>query len=185
MTLNEMKLGRPSPSALFPPTIEGFLAVDGGLIISANSLKTWWPGTELNRRRQPFQGCALPPELPGHIRYPALGRGYEGLFTSRRLCGSANRASYPMRKRAERFDYSNDNWFPQCRVCGDTTKRQRPYIGKVLSAVWSSREALHEFHQAAQRNPRWAFGDPGLLVFHPGCAGDIEVNPGSIFCEFL
>jgi len=23
-------------------------------------LKTWWPGTESNRRRQPFQGCALP-----------------------------------------------------------------------------------------------------------------------------
>ncbi len=22
-------------------------------------LKMWWPGTELNRRRQPFQGCAL------------------------------------------------------------------------------------------------------------------------------
>jgi hypothetical protein len=21
----------------------------------------------LNRRRQPFQGCALPPELPGHV----------------------------------------------------------------------------------------------------------------------
>ncbi len=20
----------------------------------------WWPGTESNRRRQPFQGCALP-----------------------------------------------------------------------------------------------------------------------------
>src|SRR5438552_9766223 len=29
-------------------------------------LLEWWPGTELNRRRQPFQGCALPPELPGH-----------------------------------------------------------------------------------------------------------------------
>src|SRR5438309_9645388 len=28
--------------------------------------RLWWPGTELNRRRQPFQGCALPPELPGH-----------------------------------------------------------------------------------------------------------------------
>ncbi len=55
MALNEMKLGRPSPSALFPPTIEGFLAVDGGLRISPNSLKTWWPGTELNRRRQPFR----------------------------------------------------------------------------------------------------------------------------------
>src|ERR1019366_10222670 len=22
-------------------------------------LKTWWPGTELNRRRQPFQGCQI------------------------------------------------------------------------------------------------------------------------------
>ena len=31
----------------------------------------WWPGTELNRRRQPFQGCALPPELPGHVFEPA------------------------------------------------------------------------------------------------------------------
>jgi hypothetical protein len=27
----------------------------------------WWPGRELNPRRQPFQGCALPPELPGHV----------------------------------------------------------------------------------------------------------------------
>jgi hypothetical protein len=35
-----------------------------------NGLK-WWPGTELNRRRQPFQGCALPPELPGHVSKPA------------------------------------------------------------------------------------------------------------------
>src|SRR5437763_14559818 len=31
------------------------------------SFEMWWPGTELNRRRQPFQGCALPPELPGHF----------------------------------------------------------------------------------------------------------------------
>jgi hypothetical protein len=50
-----MKLGRPSPCALFPPTIEGFLAIDEGLRICPNLLKTWWPGTELNRRRQPFQ----------------------------------------------------------------------------------------------------------------------------------
>ena len=62
-----MKLRRLSPSALFPLTIEALFAVDGGLRISLNSLKTWWPGTELNRRRQPFQGCALPPELPGHF----------------------------------------------------------------------------------------------------------------------
>ena len=36
--------------------------------IEGKCLKTWWPGTELNRRRQPFQGCALPPELPGQKR---------------------------------------------------------------------------------------------------------------------
>jgi hypothetical protein len=24
------------------------------------ALKVWWPGTELNRRRQPFQGWTLP-----------------------------------------------------------------------------------------------------------------------------
>src|SRR5579864_5831827 len=67
MTLKEMKPRCPSPTALFPPTITAFFAVDGGLRISSKSLKTWWPGTELNRRRQPFQGCALPPELPGHF----------------------------------------------------------------------------------------------------------------------
>src|ERR1700722_3465693 len=67
MTLNKMKLRRLSPSVVFPPTIKAFFAVDEGLKISPNSLKTWWPGTELNRRRQPFQGCALPPELPGHV----------------------------------------------------------------------------------------------------------------------
>src|SRR5208282_4829018 len=37
------------------------------LLIRCNCLRIWWPGTELNRRRQPFQGCALPPELPGHF----------------------------------------------------------------------------------------------------------------------
>src|SRR6202167_5686459 len=37
------------------------------LLIGRNCYGMWWPGTELNRRRQPFQGCALPPELPGHV----------------------------------------------------------------------------------------------------------------------
>src|SRR5882762_3326168 len=36
-------------------------------LIRCNCFEMWWPGTELNRRRQPFQGCALPPELPGHF----------------------------------------------------------------------------------------------------------------------
>jgi hypothetical protein len=60
MTQNEMKLRRRSPGAFFPPTIEALFAVNGGLRISPNLLKTWWPGTELNRRRQPFQGCSHP-----------------------------------------------------------------------------------------------------------------------------
>jgi hypothetical protein len=29
------------------------------------ALDLWWPGTDLNRRRRPFQGRALPTELPG------------------------------------------------------------------------------------------------------------------------
>jgi hypothetical protein len=41
MTLNEMKLGRTSPCALFPPTIQGFFAFEGGLTISSNSSKRW------------------------------------------------------------------------------------------------------------------------------------------------
>src|SRR5215468_7326151 len=46
----------------------------------------WWPGTELNRRRQPFQGCALPPELPGHVPRTAAV-GLRGLSTSAALVG--------------------------------------------------------------------------------------------------
>src|SRR5580698_1473072 len=45
----------------------------------AKTFEMWWPGTELNRRRQPFQGCALPPELPGHVSKPAV-RGLRGRF---------------------------------------------------------------------------------------------------------
>ena len=70
MTLNEMKLGRSFAECVFPPTIESFLDVDGGLGISRNSLKTWWPGTELNRRRQPFQGWT--PEQLSTLRFNQL-----------------------------------------------------------------------------------------------------------------
>ena len=45
-----------------------------GLDRTCNSLILWWPGTESNRRRQPFQGCALPSELPGHSGYAQLLR---------------------------------------------------------------------------------------------------------------
>src|SRR5437879_2081569 len=60
----------------------------------------WWPGTELNRRRQPFQGCALPPELPGHFvcalrLYPVsdgTGRPFCGDFAGR-IAPSSNRCA--------------------------------------------------------------------------------------------
>src|SRR5258706_8767619 len=38
---------------------------------SCKYLKTWWPGTDLNRRRQPFQGC-LPTMLSGSESAQAL-----------------------------------------------------------------------------------------------------------------
>src|SRR5579862_7696503 len=55
----------------------------------------WWPGTELNRRRQPFQGCALPPELPGHVSRAAV-RGLQGLSASARF--GAGRTTEARRK---------------------------------------------------------------------------------------
>jgi hypothetical protein len=29
------------------------------LLIRCNCFEMWWPGTELNRRRQPFQGYVM------------------------------------------------------------------------------------------------------------------------------
>ena len=57
----------------------------------AKSLKTWWPGTELNRRRQPFQGCALPPELPGHFE-TRLQRAARNVPSTLIVAGLPNRA---------------------------------------------------------------------------------------------
>ena len=60
--------------------------------VMRKSLKTWWPGRELNPRRQPFQGCALPPELPGHF-FPSTCQQTAGLLcpaTARCLWEAAN-----------------------------------------------------------------------------------------------
>src|SRR5438445_12874336 len=91
MTFNEMYVQAYFAENNVPPTIEGLFAFAGGLTISPNSLKTWWPGTELNRRRQPFQGCALPPELPGHVSR-AAGGGLLQLSASARLAGGTTEA---------------------------------------------------------------------------------------------
>ena len=39
-----------------------------GCIKYLNVRKVWWPGTESNRRHKPFQGSALPTELPGLVK---------------------------------------------------------------------------------------------------------------------
>jgi hypothetical protein len=54
-------------------------------LFAIKSFELWWPGTELNRRRQPFQGCALPPELPGHVELTACLPAPGGLSGTRGL----------------------------------------------------------------------------------------------------
>ena len=43
-------------------------------LAAAKYFRMWWPGTESNRRRQPFQGCALPDRLHGGRLDVAHGR---------------------------------------------------------------------------------------------------------------
>src|SRR5271157_737004 len=81
-------------------------------------LKTWWPGTELNRRRQPFQGCALPTELPGHFLSAQLcpQNDWRPIWprTVRSHWAGCREAKQPMRRdRAELSDYSNPVPFAQ------------------------------------------------------------------------
>src|ERR1035437_10312586 len=45
--------------------------------------------------------------------------------------------------------------------------------------------SFYELHQTAQGYSRWAFGNPRLLLFHPGGAGYVEVDPGRVFGEFF
>ena len=76
----------------------------------AKSLKRWWPGTELNRRRQPFQGCALPPELPGHActtdGLPGSDLAGSGMPRPSRITRNAGSVS-------DSHDYSNHHGFSQ------------------------------------------------------------------------
>ena len=53
------------------PRFVGILWASANRGIPNKCFGMWWPGRELNPRRQPFQGCALPPELPGHVSKPA------------------------------------------------------------------------------------------------------------------
>ena len=66
---------------------------------------SWWPGTESNRRRQPFQGCALPTELPGHFK-SAIGNVPEGALKV---------YYYKDRTRAEYEDYNKQDFALELR----------------------------------------------------------------------
>ena len=55
------------------------------VLMACKLVKTWWPGTESNRRRQPFQGCALPAELPGRGSFsvPTCSRAAQRQYKTR------------------------------------------------------------------------------------------------------
>ena len=132
-----------------------------GEMTDCKLLKTWWPGTELNRRRQPFQGCALPPELPGRLAKPAvcgierypLDAVVAGLPTepNESVAGSVWNA----------LDYSNGTEFAQCRRLDDKRQSAIKHIGGTRSvrlawradcaqfpAVELLSEALYELDEA-------------------------------------
>src|SRR5208282_1805575 len=98
------------------PRFVGILWASANRGIPNKCFEMWWPGTELNRRRQPFQGCALPPELPGHFlctsRSAQRSPQYDGrLFspcTGRSHWAGCREAKQPMRwDRAELSNYNN------------------------------------------------------------------------------
>src|ERR1700675_2918098 len=104
----------------------------------AKTFEMWWPGTELNRRRQPFQGCALPPELPGHFLRATLSAHVYPNNDSRPIWPCTGRSHWagcrevkqPMRwNRAELSNYNNPLPFPQN---GGTIFAAR-FLSRVLS----------------------------------------------------
>src|ERR1700686_3604055 len=97
------------------------------LLIGAKCFEMWWPGTELNRRRQPFQGCALPPELPGHFlsaQLPAKRLTANlAVHRARSHWAGCREVKQPMRwDRAELSNYNNPLPFPQ-NGCGRSSRR--------------------------------------------------------------
>jgi hypothetical protein len=84
---------------------------------NANCFEMWWPGTELNRRRQPFQGCALPPELPGHF----LSAQPAAQLVRKTTHGQFNRAAFPRRTCA----FTGQDAAKQNSRCAGTVRNSR------------------------------------------------------------
>src|SRR5450432_1543188 len=83
------------------------------LLIEAKCFGMWWPGRELNPRRQPFQGCALPPELPGHVSTTRLFAGREGCSLHAGCVGITRTKLLDAGNVRNDTDYSNQCDFPQ------------------------------------------------------------------------
>src|SRR5260370_1043228 len=116
-----MQLPASFAEPVLPPTIEAFFPVEGGLTIAHNSLKRWWPGTELNRRRQPFQGCALPPELPGHV----LSHDAQSMLpcgTYEDFGGISGKDKQLVLQVLNSTDYINQLRFTQCAAADNTNQ---------------------------------------------------------------
>jgi hypothetical protein len=133
--------------------------------MTLSACKIWWPGTELNRRRQPFQGCALPPELPGHFVSASLcpHRSARTALPAKRLAANwavhrarshwagCREAKQPMRwDRAELSNYNNPPPFLQ-NGCGD-------FRSPVSVSLSFSRSLLPLSHE------RWPLSEPFMIV---------------------
>src|SRR5580698_5726383 len=64
-------------------------------LAAAKCLKRWWPGTELNRRRQPFQGCSHPKLSVDSARHSSEDLPDFILFTQAKMEPSRTNLSLP------------------------------------------------------------------------------------------
>jgi len=61
----------------------------------ANRFRLWWPGTELDRRRQPFQGCSHPKLSVDSARHGSQNLPSFGLLIGARMEPSCTNLSLP------------------------------------------------------------------------------------------
>ena len=153
------------------PKIEAVVLLLRTSRISSNRLKTWWPGTELNRRRQPFQGCALPPELPGHVSRPAAW-ACEDLSGPTRFW-RANDWNHDYRKRVDADDYSNRCDFPQ-RLSDFWSK---PHTLSSYRLSHGCLQILVVTSEPTGANPFFRFKRQSLSRTPPGYAARCQTAP--------
>jgi hypothetical protein len=117
------------------PRFVGILWASANRGILNKCFEMWWPGTELNRRRQPFQGCALPPELPGHfLAHDAVRKTTCGQLLA--AYRALSLGGMPRSKTADALDVRNLRIITRCVV---------PSKWGHFSALFSSALLAHPF----------------------------------------